>query len=141
MRAGTDAALVLLAGTAAVLATLGYAVAATADARRGRGEAAVLHALGAPPRAVRRAQRAEQAAVVVLAVGLGLVVGVATAAAVVPRCSPPPGRRCCRRRRWCPGPRLLALGAALALALAALGAALVRPLGPAAVPAVLRRVG
>ncbi|UNX55040.1 hypothetical protein MF406_01775 [Georgenia sp. TF02-10] len=141
VRAGTDAALVLLAGTAAVLATLGYAVAATADARRGRGELAVLHALGAPPRAVRRAQRAEQAAVVVLAVGLGLVVGVATAAAVVPPLLAAAGQAVLPAAAVVPWAQLLALGAALALALAALGAALVRPLGPAAVPAVLRRVG
>ncbi|MFF7181543.1 FtsX-like permease family protein [Streptomyces sp. NPDC008121] len=71
--AGPNSALMAVAGAAAALAAVGFAVSAAGSTRERSAEFAVLRALGAPRRQLARLIAAEQG----LLVGIGLLVGVA----------------------------------------------------------------
>ncbi|MEV4949258.1 ABC transporter permease [Streptomyces sp. NPDC053755] len=71
--AGPHSALMAVAGAAAALAAVGFAVSAAGSTRERSAEFAVLRALGAPRRQLARLVAAEQG----LLVGIGLLVGVA----------------------------------------------------------------
>ncbi|WP_335937422.1 FtsX-like permease family protein [Streptomyces sp. PTD5-9] len=82
--AGPEAAFAAAAGTAAVLAALGFAVSAAGALRERNAEFAILRALGAPRRRLARAVAAEQGVLVALALAVGTGLGVALTRAVLP---------------------------------------------------------
>ena len=84
VNAGMRAAMLLVTAAALVLAAVGFAATTAALGRTRRRENAVLLALGMPPGRIRRVLAVERVGVVVLTVGVGLVLGVLSALAVVP---------------------------------------------------------
>jgi len=84
VNSGMRAAMLLVTGAALVLAAVGFAATTAALGRARRRENAVLLALGMPPGRIRRVLALERVGVVVLTVGVGLVLGVLSALAVVP---------------------------------------------------------
>jgi hypothetical protein len=84
VNSGMRAAMLLVTGAALVLAAVGFAATTAALGRTRRRENAVLLALGMPPGRIRRVLALERVGVVVLTVGVGLVLGLLSALAVVP---------------------------------------------------------
>lgn len=93
LSAGPQAALAALALACAVLAAIGFAASAAANARERSGEFAVLLALGAPRRALAWTAAAESGVLVGLGAGVGLVLGAAIVHLTVPLVVLTPGAR------------------------------------------------
>ncbi|MET7688817.1 FtsX-like permease family protein [Streptomyces sp. NPDC005483] len=82
--AGPEAAFAAAAAVAAALAAVGFAVSAAGSLRERGAELAVLRALGASRRRLARAVALEQGVLVVLALLVGTLLGMALTRAVVP---------------------------------------------------------
>jgi len=82
--AGPAAAFTVVAGAAAVLAALGFAVSTAGALRERNAEFAILRALGAPRRRLARAVAAEQGILVALALAVGTGLGIVLTRAVLP---------------------------------------------------------
>ncbi|MFD9533566.1 FtsX-like permease family protein [Streptomyces sp. NPDC060010] len=93
LSAGPQAALAALALACAVLAAIGFAASAAANAQERSGEFAVLLALGAPRRALARTAAVESGVLVGLGAGVGLVLGAAIVHLTVPLVVLTPGAR------------------------------------------------
>ncbi|MEU9800290.1 FtsX-like permease family protein [Streptomyces sp. NPDC051000] len=93
LSAGPQAALAALALACAILAAIGFAASAAANARERSGEFAVLLALGAPRRALARTAATESGLLVGLGTGVGLVLGAAIVHLTVPLVVLTPGAR------------------------------------------------